>query len=50
LAYLEQVQQHRLLLQTMCRKRKLAFVEASTAEALHLPLNRLLVSLHAERR
>ena len=50
LAYLEQVQQHRLLLQTMCRKRKLAFVEASTAEALHLPLNRILVSLHAERR
>jgi uncharacterized protein (DUF58 family) len=50
LAYLEQVQQHRILLQTMCRKRKLAFVEASTAEALHLPLNRLLVSLHAERR
>ena len=50
LAYLAQVQQHRLLLQTMCRKRKLAFVEASTAEVLHLPLNRLLLSLHAERR
>ena len=50
LAYLAQVQQHRLLLQTMCRKRKLAFVEVSTAEALHLPLNRLLVSLHVERR
>lgn len=49
-AYLEQVQLHRRALQTLCRKRKLAFVEASTAEALHLPLNRLLVALHAERR
>ena len=49
-AYLAQVQAHRLALQTLCRKRKLAFVEASTAEALHLPLNRLLVALHAERR
>lgn len=49
-AYLEQVQAHRVALQTLCRKRKLAFVEASTAETLHLPLNRLLVSLHAERR
>ena len=50
IAYLEQVQAHRVALQTMCRKRKLAFVETTTAEALHLPLNRLLVSLHAERR
>lgn len=50
IAYLEQVQAHRVALQTLCRKRKLAFIEASTAEALHLPLNRLLVALHAERR
>ena len=49
-AYLEQVQAHRVALQTLCRKRKLAFIEANTAEAVHLPLNRLLVALHAERR
>lgn len=49
-AYLEQVQLHRRALQTLCRKRKLAFIEAPTSEPLHLPLNRLLVALHAERR
>ena len=49
-AYLEQVQTHRLALQTMCRKRKMAFIEAPTSEPLHVPLNRLLVALHEERR
>jgi uncharacterized protein (DUF58 family) len=49
-AYLEQVQAHRLALQTMCRKRKMAFIEAPTSEPLHVPLNRLLVALHEERR
>ncbi len=49
-AYAAQVAAHRRALQTLCRRRKLAFVEATTADPLHLPLNRLLVSLHAERR
>ena len=49
-AYLAQVQAHRVALQTLCRKRKLAFIEAASDEPLHLPLNRLLVALHAERR
>jgi uncharacterized protein (DUF58 family) len=49
-AYLEQVQAHRLALQTLCRKRKMAFIEAPTSDPLHVPLNRLLVALHEERR
>ena len=49
-AYLDQVNLHRRALQSLCRKRKLAYVETVTSEALHLPLNRLLVALHAERR
>lgn len=49
-AYLEQVQLHRRALQTLCRKRKLAFIEAPTSDPLHVPLNRLLVALHEERR
>ncbi len=49
-AYAAEVARHRVQLQKLCRGRKLAFVECNTAEAFHLPLNRLLVSLHAERR
>ncbi|GDY14549.1 hypothetical protein LBMAG53_34270 [Planctomycetota bacterium] len=49
-AYLEEVQRQRLALQTLCRSRRLAFVECRTDEAPHLPLNRLLVNLQAERR
>lgn len=49
-AYLAEVARHRLAMQKLCRSRKLGFVECTTAESPSLPLNRLLVSLHAERR
>ncbi len=49
-AYRAQVEAHRQALVTLCRKRRLAFTACTTDEALHLPLNRLLVALHAERR
>lgn len=49
-AYQEQVARHRLELATLCRRRRLAFAECGTDEAPHLPLNRLLLALHAERR
>ncbi len=49
-AYQAEVEAHRLAVATLCRRRRLAFIEARTDEALHLPLNRLLVALHAERR
>ena len=49
-AYLAEVARHRLSMQKLCRSRKLGFVECCTNEAPSLPLNRLLVSLHAERR
>jgi uncharacterized protein (DUF58 family) len=49
-AYMEQVDRHRLDLQRLCRSRSLAFVECRTDEPLSLPLNRLLVALHADRR
>ncbi len=49
-AYLAEVARHRAAMQRLCRSRKLGFVECTTAEAPSLPLNRLLVSLHAERR
>ena len=49
-AYQAQVEAHRQALVTLCRKRRLAFTACTTDEALHLPLNRLLVALHAERR
>jgi uncharacterized protein (DUF58 family) len=49
-AYREQVAKHRHELQTIARSRRLAFVECTTAEAPWLPLNRLLVSLHEEKR
>jgi uncharacterized protein (DUF58 family) len=49
-AYAEEVARHRLELQKTCRSRRCAFVECNTAEAVHLPLNRLLVALHADKR
>ncbi|MBA3700336.1 MAG: DUF58 domain-containing protein [Planctomycetes bacterium] len=49
-AYAAEVAKHRLALQKLCRARKFAFVEAVTSEPPSLPLNRLLVDLHAERR
>jgi uncharacterized protein (DUF58 family) len=49
-AYREVVDQHRLALQTACRKRRLAFVECRTDEPPHVPMNRLLLALHAQRR
>lgn len=49
-AYAEQVAKHRIALQKLCRGRKFAFAEGTTAEAPSLILNRLLVGLHAERR
>ncbi len=49
-AYVEEVAKHRLELQKTCRSRKCAFVECQTSEAVHLPLNRLLVALHADKR
>lgn len=49
-AYREQVAAHRLALQKICRARRFAFCACTTDEAPHLPLNRLLVALHEERR
>jgi uncharacterized protein (DUF58 family) len=49
-AYEAEVARHRLALQTLCRSRRLGFVACTTNEAPHLPLNRLLVALQAERR
>ncbi len=49
-AYLEEVARHRLELQKICRSRRSAFIECQTIEPLQLPLNRLLVALHAEKR
>ena len=44
-AYQEQVEQHRLQLQRMCRARRVVFVECTSDEAPQHPLNRLLVGL-----
>jgi len=49
-AYAEEVFKHRLELQKICHSRRCAFVECQTTEQLHLPLNRLLVGLHADKR
>lgn len=49
-AYIEQVEAHRQVLTSLCRRRRAAFVPCLTDEPLHAPLNRLLVALHAERR
>jgi uncharacterized protein (DUF58 family) len=49
-AYAEEVAKHRLELSKTARSRRCAFVECNTAEAIHLPLNRLLVALHADKR
>jgi uncharacterized protein (DUF58 family) len=49
-AYAEEVARHRLGLQKICRSQRSAFVECQTHEPLQLPLNRLLLALHAERR
>ncbi len=49
-AYAKEVAKHRHALQKLCRARKFAFVEGLTSEPPSLPLNRLLVDLHAERR
>jgi uncharacterized protein (DUF58 family) len=49
-AYRQQVDQHRHALMTIARSRRLAFVECTTADMPWLPLNRLLVALHEERR
>jgi uncharacterized protein (DUF58 family) len=49
-AYREQVAAHHLALQKLCRSHRLAFCRCTTDEAPHLPLNRLRVALHAERR
>lgn len=49
-AYQAEVERHERELITLCRRRKLAFASCTTDEAPHLPLNRLLLALHAERR
>jgi len=49
-AYRAEVAAHRLALQKLCRSHKFAFVECTSDEPVHIPLNRLLVGLHAERR
>jgi uncharacterized protein (DUF58 family) len=49
-AYAAEVDRHRQALERLCRSRKLAFVACHTGEAPHLPMNRLLVGLHEERR
>ena len=49
-AYAAEVAKHRLILQKNCRARKFVFVEGLTSEPPSLPLNRLLVDLHADRR
>jgi uncharacterized protein (DUF58 family) len=49
-AYVEEVAKHRLELQKAARSRACALIECTTAEAAHLPLNRLLVALHADKR
>jgi len=49
-AYQDEVARHRIALQTACRSRRLAFVECRTDEPPHVPMNRLLLALHAERR
>jgi uncharacterized protein (DUF58 family) len=49
-AYEEEVSRHRLELQKICHSRRCAFIECQTIENLHLPLNRLLVALHADKR
>lgn len=49
-AYREQVAKHRHDLQAIARSRRLAFVECTTAEGPWMPLNRLLVALHEEKR
>ena len=46
----DEVARHRIALQTACRSRRLAFVECRTDEPPHVPMNRLLLALHAERR
>jgi len=48
-AYRGQVETHRRAIATMCRSRAAAFIECSTDEPLHLPLNRLLVELDRRR-
>jgi uncharacterized protein (DUF58 family) len=48
-AYAEQVAAHRLALEKLSRSRRLAFIECTTADPLHIPMNRLLVELHRER-
>jgi len=50
LAYAEQVRAHRLAMQTICRARRIALVECTTAEPPSVPLNRLLVTLNSEMR
>ncbi|MFM2092750.1 MAG: hypothetical protein RLZZ127_3239 [Planctomycetota bacterium] len=49
-AYREVVETHRQAIQAHCRRRRMAFASATTDEPLALPLNRLLLALHAERR
>lgn len=49
-AYAEEVSRHRLALQKLCRSMRAALVECATTDALHLPLNRLLLTLHADKR
>jgi uncharacterized protein (DUF58 family) len=49
-AYAEQVRMHRHDLQKLCRERRIAWVECSTADAPQQPINKLLVALHDEKR
>ncbi len=49
-AYAEEVARHRLELQKICRSRRAAFIECTTADPVNLPLNRLLLALHADKR
>ena len=49
-AYKEVVEDHRRALTSLCRGRRMALTSCTTNEPLHLPLNRLLQNLHAERR
>jgi uncharacterized protein (DUF58 family) len=45
-AYQQQVEAHRAAITQICRARRAALVECRTDEPPHLPLNRLLVTLH----
>lgn len=49
-AYAEQVAAHRMAVQTLCRRRRVALVECLTTDPYQVPLNRLLVELNQAAR